>query len=679
MKKTIGILTKNSRIAAFYRSILEPLFGDTAQLSTYSLDDGSLRRLPERDLYVRAITSYDLIQYAWAEPYLPTGEQTVYIDLTFSRKAVDTVRAYPPGTEALLVNQSQHMAMESISQLYHIGLRNIKLLPYAPEMDTVPPVELAFAPGESELVPPGIRTVDLGPRLPTANTVCEIALKLGDPFFLESSRFSRYIDSLSDVDYSLQKISSDNLTMENKLEIILNALEDGIVCTDERGCVTLINKTAQRMLGVRRSDVLGRATAQALPILPFDAEANRQPRLLNIRGVETGVTVTPLLIGGRALGAFAVLRHFEREESRQTTLRLQKIAKSPRARYTFDDIVGGSPAISKARAIARRMAENDASVMIEGESGTGKELFAHAIHNASLRRDAPFIAVNCAALTETLLESELFGYVEGAFTGAKKGGKPGLFEYAHRGTLFLDEIEAMSPALQVKLLRVLQEREVVRIGSIDPIPVDVRILSATNESLLRCIQQGRFRQDLYYRLNVIPLHIPSLRERKEDILPLAKAFACQRGADLVLSDRVKAALIQHCWPGNVRELRNCMEYLMHMGRRMIDLEDLPSSILGRVPQSPERDAAEGPRLPEKQVLLILGELYRRGQGVGRQGLVRACSERGLAVSEHEIRLILRAFLENGWITIARGRGGTRLTESGCHRCQELLSAPLELP
>ena len=157
------------------------------------------------------------------------------------------------------------------------------------------------------------------------------------------------------------------------------------------------------------------------------------------------------------------------------------------------------------------MAASSAAILISGESGTGKELFAHAIHAASARRKEPFVAINCAAIPDSLLESQLFGYEEGSFTGAKKGGRPGLFECAHQGTLFLDEIETMSPALQAKLLRVLQEREVVRIGSIDPIPINVRILSSTNEDLLERVQKGSFRRDLYYRLNVIPLHIPALR------------------------------------------------------------------------------------------------------------------------------------------------------------------------
>ena len=217
----------------------------------------------------------------------------------------------------------------------------------------------------------------------------------------------------------------------------------------------------------------------------------------------------------------------------------------------------------------------------------------------------------------------------------------------------------------------------MRIGSVDVIPVDVRILSATNEDLLRKVRQGRFRQDLYYRLSVIPLRLPPLRERREDILQLAETFLRQLGADLVLSDRVKVALIQHNWPGNVRELRNCMEYLMHMGRHMVDVEDLPETLQSRPAATLVSSESGGLTYQERRLLQILGELYRQHQGVGRQGLVRACVERGFAISEHEVRQALQIFQEHGWATIGRGRRGTHLTSAGYQRYQQLLAAPME--
>lgn len=664
MKKTLGILSKSRRMADFYAGLLNGLLGGMAEIDASSLEDGSIRKLRDCDLYLVSVTSYDLIYHSWAKDFLPPKARTVQASVTFSMEAMETLRAYPEGTKALLVNQTRHMAMESISQLYHLGISNIEFLPYYPGAESAPDLSPVFSPGETELAPPGADVVDLGSRRLTANTVCEIALRLGSPAFLESREFAAYAAALAGVDYSLQTLSYNSLTMESKLELILNALDAGIVCEDEDGRITLVNRAAEEQLCSSGERLLGRPAAEALPELPFDGG----PRLVSILGRDFSVTTAPLYIRERSLGAFAILRPFQEVEDQQATLRLQKTPKSHHAKYTFQDIKGASPAIRKTREIARRVAGSSASIMLDGESGTGKELFAQAIHNASPRRERPFIAVNCAALSETLLESELFGYEEGAFTGAKKGGRAGLFECAHQGTLFLDEIETVSPAFQAKLLRVLQEQEVVRIGSVNPIPVDVRVLSATNEDLSGRVRQGSFRRDLYYRLNVIPLHIPALRERREDILLLAETFRRQFRASFTLSKPVQEALLRYRWTGNIRELRNCMEYLHHMGLQEVTLEDLPEQF--RTCAGKRRGGAASDR--EWAVWQVLGELYPQGRGIGRQGLVRACGNLGVRLSEHEAREELRRLQDAGWLAVGQGRGGTRLTKAGYDRYLELL-------
>lgn len=666
MKKTLGIISKSRRMADFYAGLLSGLFGAAADIYASSLEDKSIHKLRDCDLYLVSVTSYDLIYHSWARDLLPPAARTVQASVTFTREAVEVLRAYPEGTKAQLFNQTRHMAMESISQLYHLGISNIEFVPGYPGVEKPSKHSVVFAPGEAELVPPGADVVDLGHRRLTANTVCELALRLGNPFFLESREFAAYTASLAEVDYSLQTLSYHSLTMESKLELILNALDAGIVCVDEEGLITLVNRAAEEQLCFRGEELLGRSAAEALPELSFA----KGPRLASILGRDFSVTTAPLYIRERPLGTFAILRPFQEVEEQQATLRLQKTPKSHHAKYTFQDIEGVSPAIRKTREIARRVAGSSASIMLDGESGTGKELFAQAIHNASPRRDRPFIAVNCAALSETLLESELFGYEEGAFTGAKRGGRAGLFECAHQGTLFLDEIETISPVFQAKLLRVLQEQEVVRIGSVSPIPVDVRVLSATNEDLSERVRQGSFRRDLYYRLNVIPLHIPALRERREDILLLAESFRRQFRASFTLSEPVQEALLRHRWTGNIRELRNCMEYLHHMGLKEVALEDLPGQFSDRACAGiGSRPGVSG---REWAVWRVLGELYPQGRGIGRQGLVRACGSLGVCLSEHEVREELRRLHGAGWLAVAQGRSGTRLTEAGYARYLELL-------
>ncbi len=253
----------------------------------------------------------------------------------------------------------------------------------------------------------------------------------------------------------------------------------------------------------------------------------------------------------------------------------------------MQEIIGKSPAIQKVFQLIKKVAPTESTVLILGESGTGKELVARAIHNQSRRREGPFIPVNCGAIPEELLESELFGYEKGAFTGASRS-KPGRFELAQGGTIFLDEIAEMSPKLQVKLLRVLQEKTVERLGSERPITVDIRIIAATNRDLEKEVAEGRFREDLYFRLNVIPIKLPPLRERKEDIPLLAEHFLarfCEREEvpRKRLSEKALKRLMEYHWPGNVRELENLMERLVILTEReVIEEEDLPEHI--RVPR-----------------------------------------------------------------------------------------------
>lgn len=263
--------------------------------------------------------------------------------------------------------------------------------------------------------------------------------------------------------------------------------------------------------------VQGRRCEEVFPYIPFarclQSRQTLPVKVIKVNGVNLSVEVVPVIRQNACIGAFALLQRFNDVEARQSELRSQLFHKGHCAKYSFADVVGQSEAIRKTKETLARMARSESPVLLIGETGTGKELFAHAVHQASHRAEGPFVAINVAAFPENLLESELFGYEEGAFTGAKKGGRPGLFELAHGGTLFLDEVEGMSPVLQIKLLRTLQEREVMRVGGNRIIHVDVRIVAATNEALEQKVRDGTFRRDLYYRLNTLPVLIPPLTER----------------------------------------------------------------------------------------------------------------------------------------------------------------------
>ncbi|MBU3188895.1 sigma 54-interacting transcriptional regulator [Clostridium bowmanii] len=333
------------------------------------------------------------------------------------------------------------------------------------------------------------------------------------------------------------------------------------------------------------------------------------------------------------------------------------------AKYTFDHIIGVSECIKNAKSIGKKLAKTDLAVLIHGESGTGKELFASAIHNASKRKNGPFIALNFSALPENLVESELFGYEEGSFTGAKKGGKMGIFEQASGGTIFLDEIGDAPLAVQARLLRVLQEKEIMRVGGNRILSLDIRIVSATNKNLLKRIEEGKFREDLYYRLKIGYIEIPPLRSRKVDILPIARNFIKNNKEKLEFGESFIEMIESQDWYGNIRELLNAVEYAIALREEdKLQALDLPLDVQKRccfeVKQKTDLSEEMG------SILLEIFRLQKEGILVGRRKLSEVISSKGNLVTEQAMRSKLNHLEKNGFITKGRGKVGTQLTEKG---------------
>jgi propionate catabolism operon transcriptional regulator len=370
----------------------------------------------------------------------------------------------------------------------------------------------------------------------------------------------------------LARVSRLEAARHERLNSVLQHLQEAVLATDESGRITAVNPPMAQLLNLSAAEAIGKLLSAIAPALSLTSvlESGHDEIAQVIEFNRQSFIANRIAIRERGGPAGAVLTLYDAKNIRQADTRLRVAARSrkPVARYFFDQIAGDSPAFAQARRLAQRYAVTGSTVLLTGESGTGKELFAQAIHNASRRGGKPFVAINCAAFPEPLLESELFGHEEGAFTGSRKGGKAGLFEVAHTGTVFLDEIGDMPISLQTRLLRVLQEKEVVRLGSADPIPVDVRIISATHQNLLARVRTQQFREDLYYRLNILNLHLPALRDRVEDIPTLAtqllQAALLRVGSTLraaAVVDDIEPLLCRYPWPGNVRELENVTERL----------------------------------------------------------------------------------------------------------------------
>ncbi len=427
------------------------------------------------------------------------------------------------------------------------------------------------------------------------------------------------------------------------LNAALLHLDEGVVAVNRDERIQSTNPAFAKLLGVAPEWVLGRTLSELSGELSLTRTLRSgAAELEQVVRVGNRILITnrlPILEGETPVGAVLTCQDANAIQRADRNLRAQNRPRQFVARYRLAQIVGAGAPIVEAKVIAEQYARVDATVLITGESGVGKELFAQGIHNASRRGGAPFVAINCAAFAETLLESELFGYEEGAFTGARKGGKAGLFEAAHIGTLFLDEIGEMPLALQAKLLRVLQEKEVLRLGSTDPTPVDVRILAATNRDLRRMVEQGEFREDLFYRLNILKLHLPSLRERPEDIPALAAHFlddalrrldAPARSGDLLPG--LLPRLVAYAWPGNIRELENLSERIAvflgaspdHEAARQTLLRTAIPELFGDEANAPEHELKHLARCTEllhiRQVLAECGG--DQGKTAARLGISR---------------------------------------------------------
>lgn len=375
---------------------------------------------------------------------------------------------------------------------------------------------------------------------------------------------------------NLAEENTDLKEIKTMLEAIIKSSDEAITVVDENGNGLMINPAYTRITGLKETDIIGEpATADISEGESMHMKVLQTRRAVRGVAMKVGpgkrdvlVNVAPVIVDGKIKGSVGVLHDVSEIQSLTTELkRARQIIRNLEAKYSFDDIIGNSQEMKLALEQAKVGARTPATVLLRGSSGTGKELFAHAIHNESERRHNKFIRVNCAAISESILESELFGYDGGAFTGAKHGGKKGIFEEANNGSIFLDEIGEISLNMQAKLLRVLQENEIVRVGGTNPISIDVRIITATNINLEKAIMNKTFREDLYYRLTRLPIFIPSLCERKADIPELIQHIIRKTNQDygrnvLTISDEALTHLKHYNWPGNIRELENVIGRVM---------------------------------------------------------------------------------------------------------------------
>ena len=682
--KKIAVVALDPLAGDSYTKEVRDLFGEYAEVVGYSVRDGSAAGvLPRADLFAISTDAYGSAEEE--ARHVPIDSQIMSIEVTFYWETLKKLFEIPQGTKVLFVNVTSNMAREAITQLSSLGVNHLQFIPYYPGAVLEEPVDIAVTPGESRFVPPSVKTViDCDHRPCSYGMMVEIALRLGLEYLPETESFMNYAKVVASNHYSFDLMYAKSRRQESQMHILAESLDEGLIGVNETGEVFVCNKKACQIARISEELAMGKKGEEVFPYIPFYQvlrEKKAVPeKVIRLFGTNVSLAVVPVVRKEDCIGAFAMLQKFNEQESRQNALRRQLMQKGHYARYTFDDVIGNSDAITETINILRKMAATESPVLLIGETGTGKELMAHAVHQASGRAAGPFIAINVAAMPENLLESELFGYEEGAFTGAKKGGRPGLFEFAHHGTLFLDEVEGMSLSMQVKLLRVLQEGEIMRVGGGSIIRVDVRIVAATNESLEEKIQDGSFRKDLYYRLNALTVEIPPLRKRGDDIFLLLDYFMRKMGGDFTLSEGVKTFLRRHPWPGNIRELQNAVEYFNYLAKPVIGLSDLPPTMTrfvddgsddgeGEVNDNAaddkEADMAYQAAVDKKQfVLNQLALAWKEGKTAGREKILEAAKKDHISMTQKQVRDLLDELAKEGLIQVGRGRGGSKITEKG---------------
>lgn len=675
MKKKIAVVATEKEYADFLKSNIEKYLGKYADFTSYSMSEMSDKgRLDEDFVLISAFNIFQDVRGSVSET-----SEIIVLSLALNKKQMESINMVPKGTKALLVNFDNRSCMHTITSLYDAGYRDVELVPYYGEGQPDPDIKLAITPNEAHLVPKGIETtIDVGESSVSMNSLYEIADKLGvyEEFSANEAEDARqeyyYINS------GLDKLMSEKISVKDKLSAVIRLMKDGIVITDILGKIYLSNEKANKILHRSGSELSGAYIEKLLPGLNLDS---KKEKLIKAEGRNVIAETVEIISRKQIAGYIVTLEDFEEVEEKQHGIRAKIAGGNHSAKYTFEDIIGHSDAIKKAVEEAERFADSDSSVLITGESGTGKEMFAQSIHNASRRSRYNFVAVNCAAIPENLLESEMFGYEEGSFTGARKGGKPGLFELAHRGTIFLDEIGEMPLQLQSKLLRVLEEREIRRVGSDRNINIDVRVIAATNKNITRLISVGEFREDLFYRLNVLPLDVPRLRHRKDDILELFHHLSGELGSIVKLSEEAERAIIEYAWPGNVRELKNMAEYVANQKKQKIGIEDLRFKHADTEPnaETEERDTVvmNGERdmfsfvFGERtdvdlisDVCSVLISQRKKHERCGRKGILEQLGDCGKYYSEGEIRSALLKMAQAGYVRTLKGRGGSEITDRG---------------
>lgn len=665
--KEIAVVGLTRRDLTAYVEQLSSFFDDRISFRSYLATD----RIDVIEGDVILMSSHLLVKNL-TKKLANQNADVIHISSTFSKSDVEKLHKIPSGAKVLVATPYKGLTYDCIEQ-FKIIENGLEYIPYFREDENLNMSDFSYAIVHSSSMKINIDHVI---RLDVKKIHPHIYKFIIDKYFKEdkalAEKINWYQNTLINTNFSLDESSKiinewDDITYQ-----IADSFDKGVILLDENNVIKDYNYFVCKLFGIQKEQYENKSITEIPLFKDIFQKIETIGEKVSIKYYHE--TIRKPLIISKFIIQFHSINYMKMILISNPDLELENCFNHKNnAKFTFSDIICESDIMKKCISVAQKVANSNGAILLLGETGTGKELFAHAIHNYSHRKEMPFIAINCAAFNESLLESELFGYEPGTFTGALKSGKKGIFEMANGGTVFLDEIGDAPLSIQSKLLRVLQEKEIRRIGGTVNILTDIRIISATNMNLSNQIENGTFRKDLYYRLNTFHLNIPPLRSRKEDIPKLIHHLLKQSGYGYKeIKPDVLDVLIAQDWDGNVRELKSCVEYFCFMSDNTVTLEDLPEQYLPALPTSQNKLVSKEhtsfkifkdlSNEDNKLCRFVIETLFEKS--IGRNALLVEAAQFDLQLSEHHLKRILKYLSEKEVIMQSKGRKGAALTELG---------------
>lgn len=668
MKYKLSIITRFSWSCDFLQKQLNFLFGNLFNITCHSPSNTPIIPIFNTDL----ILLHEPSALVEMQKYIKSDCPLILMRRTITSEALEKLKKVSSGLTAAVVNATDYMAHETMTNIHQLGIKNIILIPWAPDSHRdFPKVDIVITHRMYDFLP-NIQTeiILLGSRVITADVIVDVISYFNIDSQTSDQIFNRYMSIVPSFQKGVHTLHENNKFLSAQWNLLYDKINICVAVITSNNLINSFNTHFAKLIEHYNKEL--NTLEDLINLLPqlslINSTAEIEEEVIEVIGQKYILNVNYLDADNHLLGKLVRLEPYNQVVQTHQNIHKKIIGDGHLAKFRFEDIIGKDDKITYCKELGSKFAHSDLPVLIFGESGTGKELISSAIHNESTRKNSPFVAVNCAGIPDTLLESEFFGYEGSAFTGAKKSGSIGLFEKAHNGTLFLDEISELPYPLQGKLLRAIQEQEIRKVGSTQTISVDVRIIAATNKNLESLIDAGQFRSDLFYRLNVFSLSLPPLRKRGTDIKLLCDHFINTKGHKA--THLLYSFINKYDWPGNIRELKNVIEYMSVVCEGPLDVKCLPEYIKSknilRLSNNKKDD-----EVAKLYLLKSISECKANGESTGRRNLSSYITRNYFSISESEVRKMLTELEVKNYISIKKGRSGCELTEKGVEYIYQL--------